>query len=85
MWIRWIRIRIRNTACQCHNLGLTETSLADPGPGSCAFLAPGSRMGIKSRSGSGRNSPDHISRSLETVFWVKNSLMRIGIRDPESL
>jgi hypothetical protein len=23
--------------------------------------------------GSGINIPDHISRSLETIFWVKNS------------
>ncbi len=35
------------------------------------------------------NIPDHISESLETIFWVKkpkylNSLMRIWIRDPES-
>jgi hypothetical protein len=39
-------------------------------------------MGKKSGSGSGINSPDYISESLETIFWVKhlNSLMRI--RDP---
>ena len=28
-------------------------------------------MGKKSRSGFGMNIPDHISESLETVFWVK--------------
>jgi hypothetical protein len=28
-------------------------------------------MGRKSGSGSGMNSPDHISESLETIFWVK--------------
>jgi hypothetical protein len=28
-------------------------------------------MGKKSGSGSGMNNPDHISESLETVFWVK--------------
>jgi hypothetical protein len=28
-------------------------------------------MGKKSGSGSGMNSPDHISESLETIFWVK--------------
>jgi hypothetical protein len=28
-------------------------------------------MGKKSRSGSGMNIPDHISHSLETIFWVK--------------
>ncbi len=29
-------------------------------------------MGKKSRSGSGMNIPNHISESLETIFWVKN-------------
>ncbi len=33
-------------------------------------------MGKKSGSGSGINYLDHISKSLETIFWVK-SLMRI--------
>jgi hypothetical protein len=28
-------------------------------------------MGKKSRSGSGKSIPDHISESLETLFWVK--------------
>jgi len=28
-------------------------------------------MGKKSRSGSGMNIPDHISKSLETIFWDK--------------
>jgi hypothetical protein len=28
-------------------------------------------MGKKSESGSGMNNPDHISESLETIFWVK--------------
>jgi hypothetical protein len=28
-------------------------------------------MGKKSRSGSGMNIPDHLSESLETIFWVK--------------
>jgi hypothetical protein len=46
-------------------------SVADPDTGSGAFLTPGSGMGIKSGSGSGMNNPDHISESLETIFWVK--------------
>jgi hypothetical protein len=41
------------------------------GSGSGAFLTPGSGMGTKSGSGSGMNNPDHISESLETIFWVK--------------
>jgi hypothetical protein len=28
-------------------------------------------MGKKSGSGSGMNNPDHISKPLETIFWVK--------------
>jgi hypothetical protein len=28
-------------------------------------------MGKKSGSGSGMNNPNHISESLETIFWVK--------------
>jgi hypothetical protein len=35
----------------------------------------------------GMNFPDHISESLEIIFWVKNSLLRIRIRylfDPGS-
>jgi hypothetical protein len=41
------------------------SSVADPGSG--AFFKPW--MGKK--SGSGMNNPDHISESLETIFWVK--------------
>jgi hypothetical protein len=33
----------------------------------------GSGMGKKSRSGSGMKIPDHISESLETIFWVQNT------------
>jgi hypothetical protein len=47
------------------------SSVADRGSG--AFLTLGSGMGKKSRSGSGMNIPDHISKSLETICWVKNS------------
>jgi hypothetical protein len=31
-------------------------------------LTPGSGMGKKSRSGSEKNNPDHVSESLETIF-----------------
>jgi hypothetical protein len=60
----------------------TGTGVSDPDPGSGALLTPGSGMGTKSRSGSGMNIPEHISESLETVFWGKNTLIRI--RDPET-
>jgi hypothetical protein len=33
----------------------------------------GSGMGKKLESGSGMNNPDHISESLDTNFWVKNT------------
>jgi hypothetical protein len=61
------------------------SSVADPGSG--AFLTPGSGMGKKSRSGSGMNISDHISESLETIFWVKIRKFfepRSGIRDEKS-
>ncbi len=38
----------------------TSTSVADPDPGSGAFLTPGSGMSRMSASGSGTNNPDHI-------------------------
>ncbi len=44
-------------------------SVADPDPGSGAFLTPGSRMGRKSASGSRMNNPNHIFYSLETTFF----------------
>jgi hypothetical protein len=37
-------------------------------------------MGKKSESGSGKNNPDHISGSLETIFGHLNYFIRI--RDP---
>ncbi len=48
-------------------------SVADPDPGSGAFLTPGSGTGKKSRSGSGMNNPYNISESLETIFWAKKT------------
>jgi hypothetical protein len=50
---------------------LFGTSVADPDPGSGAFLPldPGSGMGNKSGSGSGMNKPDHISESLKNNFF----------------
>jgi hypothetical protein len=51
------------------------SSVADPDPGSGAILTHGSGMAknqdLDPESGSGLNIPDHISESLETIFWVK--------------
>jgi hypothetical protein len=60
------------------------SSVADPDPGSGAFLTldPGSGMGKKSGSVSGMNNPDHISERLETIFWVKILKILLRIRDP---
>ncbi len=55
-------------------------SVADPDPGSGAFLTPGS--GILNRffpdPGSRISDPGsqtHIFESLETIFWVKSSII----------
>jgi hypothetical protein len=45
------------------------SSVADPDPGPGAWI----RDGKKSRSGSGMNIPDHISESIETIFWGKHT------------
>jgi hypothetical protein len=37
-------------------------------------------MGKKSGSGSGMNNPDHISKSLEIIFWVK--ILKFFVPDP---
>jgi hypothetical protein len=42
----------------------------------------GSGMGKKLGSGSGMNNPDHISESLETIFWVK--ILKFFDADPGS-
>jgi hypothetical protein len=41
-------------------------------------------MGKKSRSGSGMNILEHISESLETIFWFKNTSSIFDVDpDPE--
>jgi hypothetical protein len=56
---------------EAQGIRLLLISVADPDPGSGAFLIPGSGMGKKSGSGSGMKNPEHISESFETIFWVK--------------
>ncbi len=48
-------------------------SVADPDPGSGAFLTPGS--GIRNRFFSDPGSQTHIFESLLTIFWVKSSII----------
>jgi hypothetical protein len=59
---------------------IAELSAADPDPGSCAFLTPGS--GIRKRffqdPGSRISYPGsqtHIFESLVSIFWVKSSII----------
>jgi hypothetical protein len=47
-------------------------SVADPEPGSDAFLTPGS--GIRNRFFPDPGSQTHIFESLVTIFWVENSI-----------
>jgi hypothetical protein len=47
-------------------LGLNFCSVADPESG--AFLTPGSVIKDGKESGSWMNIPEHISKSLETIF-----------------
>ncbi len=60
--------------------GMYPGSVADPDPGSGAFLTPGS--GIRNRffPDPGSRIPDlgsqtHIFESLVTIFWVKSSII----------
>ncbi len=84
-------------ACAFHTSSthyqVPSPSVADPDPRSGAFLTPGSGMVKKSGSGCRMNNPNHISESLETIFWIKilkffdadpgSGMEKIGIRDPE--
>jgi hypothetical protein len=80
-----------------HRLIVNDCSVADLDPESSAFLLccgsairclfdPWIRrfgMGKKSRSrGCDKHSTDHISDSLETMFWVKNTEMVCWLFDP---
>ncbi len=80
-----VRIRIHNTAfgntVPCIEIVifmglcvlLAAPSVADPDPGSGAFLTPGS--GIRNRFFPDPGSQTHIFESLMTIFWVKSSII----------
>ncbi len=57
---------------QCYESGSAIRCLFDP-------IDPGSGMGKKSLSR--MNNPNHISESLETVFWVK--ILKFSDADPK--
>ncbi len=87
-WIENIFFICLSLFCDLLTLSITvlRIQIRDPGPGIlCLFdpwiWDPGSGMGKKSRSGSGMNIPDHISESLETIFWLK--ILKFCDADPD--
>ncbi len=52
---------------------MAVVSVADPDPGSGAFLTPGS--GIRNRFFPDPGSQTHIFEGLVTIFWVKTSII----------
>jgi hypothetical protein len=64
------------TVCNCMH------QCCGSGSGIRCLLTPGSGISKKLGSGSGMNNPDHISESLETIFWVK--VLKFFDADPGS-
>ncbi len=64
---------------------INNTSVADPDPGSVAFLTPGSGMVKMSGSGSGMNNPVREHRNHFFGLKYFNSLMRIRDRKNSDL
>jgi hypothetical protein len=67
--ILWLGDRVQQTAYRSHMELMVGSSVADPDPGSGAFLTPGS--GIRNRFFPDPGSQTHIFESLVTIFWVK--------------
>ena len=62
-----------------------KISVADPDPGSSAFLTPGSGKGKETVSGSGMNNSGSYFRELRNqFFWVKILELLTRIWDPGS-
>ncbi len=51
------------------------SSVADPDPGSGAFLTPGPGSGIRNRFFPDPGSQNHIFKSLMTIFCIKSSII----------
>ena len=76
----WEKMKIRDKHPGSATLHIGTGSVADPDPGSGAFLTPGS--GIRNRffpvPGSRIPNPGsqtHIFEGLVTIFWVKTSII----------
>jgi|LakMenE01Jun11ns_1017448.scaffolds.fasta_scaffold9268504_1 hypothetical protein len=62
--------------CHVSMGGINTFSVADPDPGSGAFLTPGSGSGILNRFFPDPGSQTHIFfRELSDKFWVKSSII----------
>jgi hypothetical protein len=75
----------RNGFCIMKLVGVTNyleskvrptTSVADPDPGSGAFLTPGSE--IRNRFFPDPGSQTHLFENLMTIFWLKSSIILYG-------
>jgi hypothetical protein len=68
-------------AVASYQISSKKTSVADPDPGAGAFLTRGSGNQDEKKNpglGSGTIIPDHISKSLVTIFWVKFKILCCG-------
>ncbi len=54
---------------------MVPCSVADPDPGSGAFLPPGLGSGIRNRFFTDPGSQTHIFDRLMTIFWVESSII----------
>jgi hypothetical protein len=77
-----IKLRLANLQISINREWRLKNIVADPDPVPFLPLDPGSRMVKKSRSGSRMNIPDHITESLETIFWVE--ILKFFAADPDS-
>jgi hypothetical protein len=68
----WIFL-VFGRVCAYNITHIPTASVPDPGSGALLTRDPGwvINQDPDSGSGSGMNIPDHISESLETIFWVK--------------
>jgi hypothetical protein len=65
------KLDVGRLVCSLRNINGFSRALDVPHKGLTLCCGSGSGMGNKSGSGSGMNKPDHISESLEIIFWVK--------------